>query len=94
MPDYRDVKRPATLASRALTESEAAMVEAGGNEAAIGTDLAGAGQTEQLSIWYANGRTIVAGTKGGEVVDAWSFAGNVSPFDCRAWYLAKVGQAG
>jgi len=89
MPDYRDVKRPTALIKRDLTDDELSIVMAGGNEAAIGTDVAGAHAT-QLDLWYLPEQTLVAGRLEDATFITWSFNGHVSPHDCREWYLAKV----
>lgn len=74
----------------ALTEEQQAIVEAGGNEAAIGTDLTDAEHGTQLDLWYRNGRTLVRAARDGVTVQAWSFRGNIAPHDCRERYLASV----
>lgn len=90
MPEYREVKKPTGLVGAKLTKEEQAIVDAGGNEAAIGTDLTGAKHGSQLDLWYLDGRTLVRSARDGKTVKAWSLKGYVSPHHCREWYLASV----
>lgn len=90
MPDYRNVKKPIGLTGVKLTKDEEALIEAGGNEAAVGTDITDAKYGSQLDLWYRDDRTIVRAARDGKTVKAWSFKGYISPHDCRTWYLASV----
>ena len=89
MPEYRVVKKPSALTSSPLTSDEKDLV-VGGNEAAIGTDIADGKHATQLDVWYPSGKTIVAAKLNGKTIASWSFKGRVSPEDCREWYLASV----
>lgn len=90
MPDYREVKKPAALIGSKPSTEEDALIKAGGNEAAIGTDVTDAKYANQLDLWYRNDRTIVRAARDGKTLDAWSLKGYISPHDCRAWYLTSV----
>lgn len=90
MPDYRDVKKPASLVSTKLTKDQQAMIDGGGNEAAIGTDLSEPKYGSQLDLWYRDGRTFVRAARDGKALNTFSFKGYISPHDCREWYLAHL----
>lgn len=91
MPDYREVKKAAALIGSKPSKEEEALITAGGNEAAIGTDLVDAKHASQLDLWYRDDRTIVRAARNGKTLDAWSLKGYISPDDCRAWYLTSIG---
>lgn len=90
MPEYREVKKPAGLVGAKLTKEEQDIVHAGGNEAAVGTDLTDAKHGSQLDLWYRDNRTLVRAVRDGKTVKSWSFKGSISPHDCRTWYLAAI----
>jgi hypothetical protein len=73
---YREVKKPAALTGSKLSKEEEAFIDAGGNEAAIGTDLTGVKHASQLDLWYQNDRTVVRASRNGKTLDAWSMKGS------------------
>jgi hypothetical protein len=88
MPEYREVRRPSQLSTRALTDAESEILN-GGAAAAIGLGLE---SPSQLEIAYTSDRTLVRPVNAPSDLPSFSFAGHVSPFDARAWVLARLGK--
>lgn len=88
MVDYRSIAKPASLKAVPVTEADQDIL-ATGVHAAIGVDPVSAEDVQQLDIRYGENRTYVTPIGGPAALTPWTFAGFVSPEDCRTHFRAN-----